>query len=59
MHPAVTNLTLPFNLTGLPAVAVPWSKSREGVPISLQVIGRRGHDWETLAAAQRLQDSAR
>ena len=58
LHPAVTNLTLPFNLAGLPAVAVPWGVSSEGVPISLQVIGRRGRDWDTLAAAQRLQAAA-
>jgi Asp-tRNA(Asn)/Glu-tRNA(Gln) amidotransferase A subunit family amidase len=59
MHAAVTNFTMPFNLAGLPAAAVPWSTSREGVPISMQVIGRRGRDWDTLAAAQRLQAAAR
>ncbi len=55
LHTAVTQLTLPFNLSGLPAVAVPWSRSREGVPISLQIVGRRGDDWATLAAASRLE----
>jgi aspartyl-tRNA(Asn)/glutamyl-tRNA(Gln) amidotransferase subunit A len=55
LHTAVTNLTLPFNLAGLPAVSVPWSASKDGVPIALQVIGRRGEDWRTLAIAQRLQ----
>ncbi|HET7548725.1 MAG TPA: amidase [Usitatibacter sp.] len=58
LHTAVTNLTLPFNLAGLPAAAVPWSRSRDGVPISLQVVGKRGADWATLAAAQRLQSFA-
>jgi len=58
LHTAVTQLTMPFNLSGLPAVSVPWRMSREGVPISLQVVARRGHDWQALAAAQRLQARA-
>ena len=58
LHTAVTNLTLPFNLSGLPAVSVPWSMSRDGVPISLQVVAPRGEDWRALAAAQRLQSAA-
>lgn len=58
LHTAVTHLTLPFNLAGLPAIAVPWSRSRDGLPISLQLVGRRGADWATLAAAQRLQSLA-
>ena len=55
LHTAVTNLTAPFNLAGLPAISVPWSKSREGVPISMQVIGKRGHDWRVLSIAERLE----
>ena len=37
LHTAVTQLTMPFNLAGLPAISVPWCRSRDGVPISLQV----------------------
>jgi aspartyl-tRNA(Asn)/glutamyl-tRNA(Gln) amidotransferase subunit A len=55
LHTAVTNLTLPFNLSGLPAICVPWSRSADGVPISLQIIGPRGEDWRVLAAARRLE----
>jgi Asp-tRNA(Asn)/Glu-tRNA(Gln) amidotransferase A subunit family amidase len=55
LHTAVTQLTLPFNLSGLPAVSVPWGSSRDGVPIALQVIARRGADWQALAVAERLQ----
>ena len=58
LHTAVTQLTMPFNLSGLPAVSVPWSRSRDGVPICLQVVARRGHDWQALAAAERLQAHA-
>jgi aspartyl-tRNA(Asn)/glutamyl-tRNA(Gln) amidotransferase subunit A len=49
---------MPFNLSGLPAIAVPWSTTKEGVPISLQLVGRRGHDWELLAYARRLEAAA-
>jgi aspartyl-tRNA(Asn)/glutamyl-tRNA(Gln) amidotransferase subunit A len=55
LHTAVTNLTSPFNLAGLPAVSVPWTLSTDGVPICLQVVGPRGGDWRTLAIAQRLE----
>jgi aspartyl-tRNA(Asn)/glutamyl-tRNA(Gln) amidotransferase subunit A len=55
LHTAITQLTLPFNLTGLPAISIPWSVSAAGVPIAVQVIGRRGADWLTLAIAQRLE----
>jgi Asp-tRNA(Asn)/Glu-tRNA(Gln) amidotransferase A subunit family amidase len=55
LHTAVTNLTLPFNLCGLPAISVPWSRSKDGVPISLQVAGKRGEDWRVLAIARRLE----
>jgi len=55
LHPAITNLTLPFNLSGLPAVAVPWGRSKDGVPISMQIIARRGRDWDALAVARRLE----
>lgn len=48
-------LTMPFNLAGLPASSVPWGRSTTGVPIGLQLIGRRGADWQVLAAAARLQ----
>jgi aspartyl-tRNA(Asn)/glutamyl-tRNA(Gln) amidotransferase subunit A len=55
LHTAVTQLTMPFNLAGLPAVSVPWTRTREGVPVCLQVVAARGRDWRALAAAQRLQ----
>lgn len=55
LHTAVTQLTMPFNLTGLPAISVPWRPTAEGLPIGLQIIGRRGADWQVLAAARRLE----
>ena len=55
LHTAVTQLTMPFNLSGLPAISVPWTRTRDGVPVCLQVAGRRGGDWQVIAAGQRLQ----
>lgn len=55
LHTAVTQLTMPFNLTGLPAISVPWGLTSDGVPIGLQVVGPYGGDWQVLAAAQRLE----
>jgi aspartyl-tRNA(Asn)/glutamyl-tRNA(Gln) amidotransferase subunit A len=58
LHTAVTQLTMPFNLSGLPAISVPWTRSRGRVPVCLQLVGRRGRDWQVLAAGQRLQHLA-
>lgn len=58
LHTAVTQLTMPFNLSGLPAISVPWTRTRDGVPVCLQLVGRRGRDWDVLAAGQRLQQLA-
>jgi oxamate carbamoyltransferase len=55
LHAAVSDLTLPFSLTGLPAISIPWGTSREGVPIGLQIIGDRGKDWKVLEVARRLE----
>lgn len=58
LHTAVTQLTLPFNLTGLPALSLPWCRTGEGVPVAIEVVGRKGADWQVLAVAQRLQQLA-
>ncbi|MBP5432807.1 Asp-tRNA(Asn)/Glu-tRNA(Gln) amidotransferase subunit GatA [Ruminococcus sp.] len=43
--------TVPSSLAGLPAVSVPCGKSTEGLPIGLQLIGKRFADLEVLDAA--------
>lgn len=40
-----------FNLTGQPAASIPCGFSKEGLPIGLQIIGRRGEDIKVLRAA--------
>jgi aspartyl-tRNA(Asn)/glutamyl-tRNA(Gln) amidotransferase subunit A len=55
LHTGVTNFTQPFNLAGLPAISIPWTRSKDGLPISIQLVGRRGDDWRVLSIAQRLE----
>jgi aspartyl-tRNA(Asn)/glutamyl-tRNA(Gln) amidotransferase subunit A len=55
VHTGVTNFTTPFNLSGLPAISVPWTTSRDGAPISIQLVGPRGYDWRVLSIAERLE----
>jgi Asp-tRNA(Asn)/Glu-tRNA(Gln) amidotransferase A subunit family amidase len=43
--------TYPFNLTGQPAVSVPAGWTDDGVPVGLQIVGRRHADRTVLAAA--------
>jgi aspartyl-tRNA(Asn)/glutamyl-tRNA(Gln) amidotransferase subunit A len=41
----------PFNLTGQPAASVPMGTAEHGMPIGLQIVGRRFEDSLVLAAA--------
>lgn len=43
--------TLPFNLTGNPAISVPCGWDSDGLPVGLQLIGRLGADAMLLRAA--------
>ncbi|MGB3402005.1 MAG: amidase [Microcoleaceae cyanobacterium] len=45
---------IPFNLTGNPVVAIPICQSIEGLPIGIQIIGKKGSDLKLLAIAQQL-----
>jgi aspartyl-tRNA(Asn)/glutamyl-tRNA(Gln) amidotransferase subunit A len=48
---AWTPFTWPFNLTGQPAATVPAGFTRDGLPIGLQIVGRRYDDATVLRAA--------
>lgn len=50
----LVSYTCPFNVTGHPAVVVPLAHSREGLPIGLQIVGRRWTDMRLLAIAATL-----
>ena len=51
---ALLSYTCPFNLTGHPVVVLPVANSREGLPIGLQVVGRRWGEGRLLAIAKTL-----
>ena len=47
--------TIPFDVTGSPALAVPFSFSEDGLPIGVQLVGRRFEDERVLAAGMALE----
>jgi aspartyl-tRNA(Asn)/glutamyl-tRNA(Gln) amidotransferase subunit A len=47
---AWTPFTWPFNITGQPAASVPCGFTRDGLPIGLQIVGRRYADATVLRA---------
>ncbi|GAA5232191.1 amidase [Verticiella sediminum] len=55
LHTAVSNLTLPFSLSGMPAIALPWGRTADGAALSVQIVGAPGHDWQVLQVAHRLE----
>jgi amidase len=46
--------TIPFNLSGHPAVVIPIGQTQKGLPIGMQVVGKRWCEMELLAIAQEL-----
>jgi amidase len=48
--------TTPCNLTGHPAVTCPLGLGEDGLPVSVQAVGRRWGDMELLGFAQRLAE---
>lgn len=49
--------TFPFNLTHLPAASVPAGWSAGGLPIGLQIVGRRFEDLSVLRASAAFEDA--
>jgi aspartyl-tRNA(Asn)/glutamyl-tRNA(Gln) amidotransferase subunit A len=47
-------LTFPWNVTGSPALAMPCGPAEDGLPASVQIIGRPGDDALVLAAGRAL-----
>jgi amidase len=43
-----------FNLTGNPVVVLPMAHTREGLPMGVQVVGKRWQDMAVLAVAEQL-----
>src|SRR4029077_12075197 len=51
---AGTAYTSPFNLTGHPSVVLPLTRARDGMPIGVQLVGRRWSEPALLALAQQV-----
>ena len=47
--------TVSANLAGLPAISIPLAKDSKGLPIGLQVIGKRNEDLKVLSLAKNLE----
>ena len=43
------------NLAGLPACAIPMGLGDEGLPLSLQILGAEGSDYEVLRVAEKIE----
>jgi len=54
---ATIRLTIPFNLLGWPALALPCGPAEGGLPASAQLVGRPGDDALVLAAGALLEAS--
>jgi aspartyl-tRNA(Asn)/glutamyl-tRNA(Gln) amidotransferase subunit A len=50
--------TYPFNVTGVPAIVLPAGRTVAGLPIGLQLVGRRLDDARLLAAAAAFESAA-
>jgi amidase len=45
---------LPFNLSGHPAVVIPIGQTQSGLPIGIQIIGKRWREMELLSIVQEI-----
>ncbi|HEX5361882.1 MAG TPA: amidase family protein, partial [Fluviicoccus sp.] len=52
---ATQSYTSLFSVTEGPVVAMPVSKNAQGLPIGLQLVGRRFQDWQLLAVAKAME----
>jgi amidase len=48
-----------ISVTGLPAVSVPAGFTPEGLPVGLQLVGRRRADWALLSVAHAFEAATR
>ena len=53
----IVRLTFPFNSLGWPALALPAGPAEDGLPASVQLVGRPGDDALVLAAGEALEAS--
>ncbi|MGF1602544.1 MAG: amidase [Thermosynechococcaceae cyanobacterium] len=46
--------TMPFNLSGHPAVVIPVGQTQQGLPVGLQIVGKRWREMELFAIATQI-----
>ena len=46
-----------FNATGQPAAVVPWGLDRDGVPMSVQLVGRPADEATLLALSTQIESA--
>ena len=51
---AAGGYTMPLNLTGSPVVVIPIGQSEDGLPIGIQIVGKRWKDMEILTVANKI-----
>lgn len=56
---AALSFTFPFNLTGHPALVLPVGRDLNGLPLAVQLVGRRGGDRQLLRIAGELDGALR
>jgi amidase len=54
---AFTTFTIPFNVTGQPAISLPLHWNAAGLPIGVQLVARYGREDLLLAVAARLEET--
>lgn len=52
---SMIQFTFPFNAVGFPALAIPCGRAEDGLPASVQLVGRAGDDALVLAAGRLLE----
>lgn len=48
--------TMPFNLTGHPVAVIPIGQTKTGLPIGMQIVGKRWREMELLAIARQIAE---
>jgi len=57
IRPCLTRLVRPFNVAGVPALSLPCGRDRRGLPIGLQVVGRRRGEALALSVGAAIENS--
>jgi aspartyl-tRNA(Asn)/glutamyl-tRNA(Gln) amidotransferase subunit A len=59
LRSALVDLNRPGNFTGLPAISMPCGITKEGLPVALQLVGRRFEEARLIAIADRFSGTQR